>query len=112
MRLDFEAIAAAAGGFGGDECRTAAQERIVNSFRSVIEDCTPRKFHRLLCAVSSAIIFWLERPALESVVCRIPNCALCTVSSPVSIAAFTHGIPARFMLAVIVSPANNEMRLT
>jgi hypothetical protein len=42
----------------------------------------------------------------------VPNRALLAVSGPFALAAFSDGVPAGFVLPVVIAPANCEMRLS
>ena len=76
---------------------------------AVVDDRTAHALDRLLRAVPPAL---LALSITERIVIRdLPDCGLRAVALPVASLAFAHGIPAVFMLPMIVAAAQREVLL-
>src|SRR3990167_7053766 len=107
LRRDFERVAGAAGHFGGDDLRTAADERVVSNLAiaRMISDQPQEQFDRLLRRV--ALIF----PNRSSALIKRPHRILIALAVERRTATAHPSVKAQFVLPVIVTAAENEVRL-
>src|SRR5207302_649076 len=104
-RVELETVAGAAGHFGGDQARARAEKRVVDRLArpAVVGDRPAHAFDRLLGAVPPTL---LALPATKRIVIGdLPQRRLCPVALPVAGLAVAHGVPAAFVLPMIVPAA-------
>ena len=102
---DLETVADAAGHFGGDQARARAEKRVIDQLAgpAVVDDRTAHALDRLLRAVPPALL--ALRIAKGIVVGDLPDRRLRAVTLPVAGPALAHGVPAGFVLPVIIAAA-------
>src|SRR5439155_8591802 len=76
-----------------------------------MQDRPTHAFHGLLSSVSGQGVFGFALSALPQSITDHPQCGLPTVTLPAGRAGFPHGIPAWFVLDVVVPAADDKMRL-
>src|SRR5215472_2465550 len=108
---ELETAAQAAGHFGGDQARARAEKRVIDQFAgpAVVDDRAAHGFDRLLRAVAPTLL--APRAAERIVVGELPDGRLRAVAGPVAGLALAHGVPAAFVLPVIIAAAQREMLL-
>src|SRR5215471_12380188 len=108
---ELETVAAAAGHFGGNQARARAEKRVIDQLAgpAVVDDRAAHRFDRLLRAMPPT--FLAPRAAERIVVGELPDRRLRAVAGPVAGLALAHGVPAAFVLPVIIAAAQREMLL-
>src|SRR5215472_8735334 len=108
---ELETVAAAAGHFGRNQACARSEKRVIDQLAgpAVVDDRAAHRFDRLLRAVPPALL--ALRAAKRIVVRKLPDCCLRAVAGPVAGLAFAHGVPAAFVLPVIIVAAQREMLL-
>src|SRR5215472_11499412 len=108
---ELETVAEAAGHFGGNHARARAEKRVIDQFAgpAVVDDRAAHRFDRLLRAMPPALL--APRAAERIVVGKLPDRCLGAVAGPVAGLALAHGVPAAYVLPVIIAAAQREMLL-
>src|SRR5215469_5246132 len=108
---ELKTVAAAAGHFGRYQAGARAEKRVIDQFAgpAVVDDRAAHRLDRLLRAVPPN--FLALRAAKRIVVGELPDCRLRAVAGPVAGLALAHGVPAAFVLPVIIAAAQREMLL-
>src|SRR5215831_798838 len=108
---ELETVAAAAGHFGRDQARARAEKRVIDQLAgpAVVDDRAAHRFDRLLRAMPPTLL--APRAAERIVVGELPDRCLRAVAGPVAGLALAHGVPAAFVLPVIIAAAQREMLL-
>src|SRR5215472_2747434 len=108
---ELETVAAAAGHFGRYQARARTEKRVIDQLArpAVVDDRTAHRLDRLLRAVPPALL--ALRAAKRIVVGEFPDRCLRAVAGPVAGFALAHGVPAAFVLPVIIAAAQREMLL-
>src|SRR5215831_11993118 len=108
---ELETVAEAVGHFGRDQARARAEKRVIDQLAgpAVVDDRAAHRLDRLLRAVPPALL--ALRAAERIVVRKLPDCCLRAVAGPVAGLALAHGVPAAFVLPVIIAAAQREMLL-
>src|SRR6516165_6270162 len=106
-----ETAAAAAGHFGRDQAGAQPKKRVIDQLAgpAVVDDRAAHALDRLLRAVAKALFAlsiaeWIT-------IGDLPDCGLRAVALPVAGLALAHGVPAAFVLPVIIATAQREMLL-
>src|SRR4029077_1515384 len=109
--VELETVADAAGHFGGDQTRARPEKRVVDRLAgpAVVDDRAAHAFDRLLSAVPPALL--ALRVAERIVVGELPDRSLGAVTAPMAALALAHGVPAGFVLPMIVATAQGEVLL-
>src|SRR5215467_78641 len=110
-RAEFETAAAAASRFGRDQARARSEKRVIDQLAgaAVVDDRAAHRLDRLLRAMPPTLP--APRAAKRIVVGELPDRCLRAVAGPVAGLALAHGVPAAFMLPVIIAAAQREMLL-
>src|SRR5215472_9239384 len=108
---ELETVAEAAGHFGGNHARARAEKRVIDQLAgpAVVDDRAAHRFDRLLRAMPPTLL--APRAAERIVVGELPDRCLRAVAGPVAGLALAHGVPAAFVLPVIIAAAHREMLL-
>src|SRR5215469_4099168 len=106
--VELETVAAALAHLGGDQTGSRTEKRVVDQLAgpAVVGDRPAHAFDRLLGAVPPALRVVLV--AKRIVVGDLPECRLRAVALPVGRLAIAHGIPAAFVLPMIMAAAQRE----
>src|SRR5438874_13332247 len=109
--VELDPAADAAGHFGRDQAGARAEKRVIDQLAgpAVVDDRTAHALDRLLRAVAPALL--ALSIAERIVICDLPNCGLGAVTLPMASLAFAHGVPAVFMLPMIIATAQSEVLL-
>ena len=109
--IDVQPIAGPLGGFGRHQRRARAEEGIVDYVArdTIVQNRTAHECDRLLSAVSGCGFLPLSAKGIE--VRNFPERRLGAVSAPVRVLLFSHCIPARLMLPVIITATQGEVLL-
>src|SRR5215472_16986610 len=110
-RGELETAAAAAGHLARDQARARTEKRVIDQLAgaAVVDNRAAHRLDRLLRAVPPALL--ALRAAKRIVVRKLPDCCLRAVAGPVAGLALAHGVPAAFVLPVIIAAAQREMLL-
>jgi len=110
-RVELETAADAAGHLGRDQAGAGAQKRVIDWLAgpTVIGDRAAHALDRLLGAVSPTVLaLWVAK---RVVVGDLPDRRLGAVTLPVADLALAHGVPAGFVLPVVIAAAQGEVLL-
>src|SRR6267143_7059367 len=109
--VELETAADAAGHFGRDQAGARAEKRVIDCLAgpAVVDDRAAHALDRLLGAVPPALL--ALRVAERVVVGDLPDRRLRAVARPVTGLALAHGVPAGFVLPVIIAAAQGEVLL-
>src|ERR1700746_1406684 len=109
--VELETAADAVGHFGRDQTRPRAKKRVINhlSGPAVVVDRTAHALDRLLGTVPPALLALTV--AERIVVDDLPDRRLRAVAAPMTALALAHGVPAGFVLPVIIAAAQREVLL-
>src|SRR5437867_4048798 len=109
--IDVEAVTNALRQVGGDQRRAGTEEGIVQDIaaNAVIQDRPAHQFYRLLRTVPGC--GFVARATERIQIRNMPKCRLRSVAIPARGLAFTHGVPARLMLPVVVAAAQRKVLL-
>src|SRR5262249_14018207 len=110
-RGELETAAAAAGHLARDQARARTEKRVIDQLAgaAVVDNRAAHRLDRLLRAVPPALLSL--RAAKRIVVGKLPDRCLRAVGGPVAGFALAHGVPAAFVLPVIITAAQREMLL-
>src|SRR5580693_2302436 len=99
----------AAGQFGCDQRRARAEKRVIDQLArpAVVDDRTTHALDRLLRAVPPALL--ALRIAKGIVIGDLPDGGLRAATLPVAGPALAHGVPAGFVLPVIIAATQGEV---
>src|SRR5438445_4678537 len=109
--VELDPAADAAGHFGRDQAGARAEKRVIDRLAgpAVVGDRAAHAFDRLLGAVPPAL---LALPVAERIVVGdLPDCRLRAVGLPVAGLTLAHGVPAAFVLPMIMAAAQDEVLL-
>src|SRR5712672_2340115 len=109
--VELDTVADAAGHFGRDQARAGAEKRVIDRLAgpAVVGDRAAHAFDRLLGAMPPVL---LALPVAERIVVGdLPDCRLRAVALPVARLALAHGVPAAFVLPMIMAAAQDEVLL-
>src|SRR6266478_7297139 len=109
--VELETAADAAGHFGRDQARAGAEKRVIDRLAgpAVVDDRAAHALDWLLGAVPPTLLaLWV---AERIVVGDLPDRRLRAVARPVTGLALAHGVPACFVLPVIIAAAQGEVLL-
>src|SRR5438067_13620240 len=109
--VELDTVADAVGHFGSDQARAGAEKRVADRLAgpAVVGDRAAHAFDRLLGAMPPAL---LALPVAERIVVGdLPDCRLRAVALPVARLALAHGVPAAFVLPMIMAAAQDEVLL-
>src|ERR1700720_3990280 len=107
--IELDAAADAAGHFGRDQTAARTEKRVIDRLAgpAVVGDRTAHALDRLLRAMSPTLL--ALRVAERIVVGDLPDRRLRAVALPVADLAFAHGVPAGFVLPMIIAAAQGEV---
>src|ERR1700731_3845584 len=108
-RADLDTDAGAAGHFGRDQAGARAEKRVIDQLAgpAVVDDRTAHALDRLLRAVPPALL--ALRIAKGIVIGDLPDGGLRAATLPVAGPALAHGVPAGFVLPVIIAATQGEV---
>src|SRR6516162_1485378 len=109
--VELEAVTDPAGHFGGNNARARAEKRVIDQLAgpAVVDHRAPHTLDRLLRAMPPAV---LALSITERIVIgALPERCLGPVTLPMAGLALAYGVPAAFVLPVIIAPAQCEMLL-
>src|SRR5437868_8895915 len=109
--VEFETVTDAAAYFGRDQARARAEKWVIDRLAgvAVVDDRAAHALDRLLGAVPPALLALLV--AKRIVVGDLPERRLGSVALPVAGLALAHGVPAGFVLPVVIAAAQGEVLL-
>src|SRR5262249_17485572 len=97
--------------FGRNDCRSASDKRIVDRFtvHGMMHDGPAHALHRLLRSVSREGVLGFPFTALGQPIANGPKRGLTAITLPMGRVGAPDGIPARFMLHMIMTATDREM---
>src|SRR5271165_6288548 len=101
--IELDTVADAAGHFGRDQTAARTEKRVIDRLAgpAVVGDRTSHALDRLLRAMSPTLL--ALRVAERIVIGDLPDRRLPAVALPVADLAFAHGVPAGFVLPMIIA---------
>src|ERR1700719_3468459 len=107
--IELDTVADAAGRLGRDQTAARTEKRVIDrlAWPAVVGDRTAHALDRLLRAMSPTPL--ALRVGVRIVVGDLPDRRLRAVALPVADLAFAHGVPAGFVLPMIIAAAPGEV---